>query len=188
MVRPSLGLPKNKRNYSFLEFMRRAVENETDQEVKIGYLHALRVREADHDLHTESIKELKPLIQFDQVPNQELKEVKVELYKVSFSFYDDRIFGGLSPTQLLDMKGSNHRVLFQNDEDNINMGVIFTDPDLELHDLYWYVVLGQMVGESLAKNEGLITVDRKMNTKSCYVELLRNGENKSLIRRLGQFD
>ena len=74
------------------------------------------------------------------------------------------------------MKGSKHRVLFQNVDDNINMGVIFTDPDIELYDIYWYIVLAEMMERSLTKNEGLITVDKKLNTKSCYVELHRNGE------------
>ena len=78
------------------------------------------------------------------------------------------------------MKGSNHRVLFQNADENINMGVIFNDPDLELFDVYWYLALAEMMEISLARNEGLITVDRKLNTMSCYVELHRNGENRDL--------
>ena len=36
--------------------------------------------------------------------------------------------------------GSNHRVLFQNADVSINMGVIFNDPDIELYDIYWYLV------------------------------------------------
>ena len=73
------------------------------------------------------------------------------------------------------MKGSKHRVLFQNVDDNINMGVIFNDPDIELYDIYWYIVLAEFMERSLDDNEGLITVDQKLNTKSCYVELHRNG-------------
>ena len=78
------------------------------------------------------------------------------------------------------LKGSNHRVLFQNADGNINMGVIFNDPDLELYDIYWYLALANQMEISLARNEGLITIDRKLNTKSCYVELHRNGENRGL--------
>ena len=66
--------------------MRRAFEYETDQEMRLQYLHALQHNEAVHDYWTESIKELKPLIQFDPEPNLELKEAKVELYKISVSF------------------------------------------------------------------------------------------------------
>ena len=84
------------------------------------------------------------------------------------------IFAG-TPSQIHAMKGSKHRVLFQNADDNINMGVIFNDPDLELFDVYWYIHLAHMMESSLCRNEGLITVDRELNTKSCYVELHRNG-------------
>ena len=55
------------------------------------------------------------------------------------------------------------------------MGVIFNDPDIELYDIYWYIVLAEFMERSLADDEGLITVDQKLNTKSCYVELHRNG-------------
>ena len=75
------------------------------------------------------------------------------------------------------MKGSNHRVLFQNADENINMGIIFNDPDLELSDVYWYYNLAELMEDSLDRKEGLITVDRELNTKSCYVELHRNGGN-----------
>merc|ERR1719204_1513749 len=51
------------------------------------------------------------------------------------------------------------------------MGVIFNDPDLELHDMCWYIALANQMEQSLDEKEGLITVDRKLNTKSCYVEL-----------------
>ena len=57
------------------------------------------------------------------------------------------------------------------------MGVIFTDPDLDLSDVYWYMVLAEEMNSHLWRNEGLITVDssadHKWNTKSCYVELHR---------------
>ena len=78
------------------------------------------------------------------------------------------------------MKGSKHRVLFQNADEKINMGVIFNDPDLEPYDIYWYIALANQMEKSLARNEGLVTVDRKLNTMSCYVELHRNGGNRRL--------
>ena len=74
------------------------------------------------------------------------------------------------------MMGSEHRVLFQNADSNINMGAIFNDPDFQLYDIYWYLVLAEQMNASLVRNEGLITVDRESNTTSCYVELHRNGE------------
>ena len=56
------------------------------------------------------------------------------------------------------------------------MGVVFNDPDLELEDVYWYVVLDELMEISLQKNEGLVTVDQKLNTRSCYVELHRQSQ------------
>ena len=82
------------------------------------------------------------------------------------------------------MKGSKHRVLFQNVNNNINMGVIFNDPDIELYDVYWYIALAEIMEDSLRRNEGLITVDRKLNTHSCYVELHRKSENHRLYLKL----
>ena len=79
-------VPPNRWDYSFLEFFRKAVENETDQEMKSKYLHGLRDLEATRDLWTESVKEINPLIQLCPGPNLELTEAKVELYKISVSF------------------------------------------------------------------------------------------------------
>ena len=78
--------------------------------------------------------------------------------------------------------GSKHRVLFQNADDSINMGVVFNDPDLELDDIYWYVVLDELMKISLQKNEGLVTVDQTLNTRSCYVELHRQSELNMSIK------
>merc|ERR1711917_46137 len=79
-------VPPISRDYSYIEFFRKAVEYENDQEVKSEYLHFLRINEAYHDIWTASIKEINPLIQFCPEPNLELKEAKVELYKISVSF------------------------------------------------------------------------------------------------------
>ena len=78
------------------------------------------------------------------------------------------------------LKGTRHRVLFQNGDGNINMGVFFNDPDIELKDIYFYNTLAQEMYLSLASDEGLISIDHKLNemnelTRSCYVELHRNG-------------
>ena len=72
------------------------------------------------------------------------------------------------------LKGTKHRVLFQNADGNINMGVCFNNPDIENYDLFWFTVLAKMMEHSLKQNQGLISVDRKLKTKSCYVELHRN--------------
>ena len=79
------------------------------------------------------------------------------------------------------LKGTNHRVLFQNANGTINMGVWFNDPDIELDDIFWYTTLVTEIKCSLIKKKEEISVDEKLNTYSCYVELLRLVE-KSLIQ------
>ena len=78
--------------------------------------------------------------------------------------------------------GSEHRVLFQNAENNINMGAYFNDPDFELYDIYWYVVLAEQMQTYLRSeskgNKKLLTANQELKTTSCYVELHRNGESK----------
>ena len=73
------------------------------------------------------------------------------------------------------MKGSNHRVLFQNAEGNINMGVFFNDPDVEVDEIYWYSAMACAMFDSHGYNEGLISTDEELKTHSCYVELHREG-------------
>ena len=73
------------------------------------------------------------------------------------------------------LKGSNHRVFFQNAEGNINMGVLFNDPDVDLDDIFWFNALAVAIIESLRRKEGLISIDEELKTYSCYVELHRKG-------------
>ena len=47
------------------------------------------------------------------------------------------------------LKGSDHRVFFQNAEGNINMGVLFNDPDVELDDIMWYFNLASDMFHSI---------------------------------------
>ena len=79
-------IPPNKCDYSYLEFIRRGLQFVTGEKMKSHFVHALHYGEATQDMWSESIKEIRPLIQFDPEPNQELKEVKAELYKISVSF------------------------------------------------------------------------------------------------------
>jgi len=78
----------------------------------------------------------------------------------------------------MDMIGTRHRVLFQNAEGTINMGVMFNDPDVEISDLFWYNVLAQQLMDGWIEREvngGLVSYDKKRDILSCYVELHRNG-------------
>ena len=81
----------------------------------------------------------------------------------------------MEPASIPKLKGTDHRVFFQNAEGNINMGVFFNDPDVELDDIFWYNRLAGAIKDSLEQNEGLISVDEELNTRSCYVELHRKG-------------
>ena len=71
------------------------------------------------------------------------------------------------------LKGSDHRVFFQNAEGNINMGVLFNDPDIGFDDICWYNTMAGAMENSLIANEGLISIDKELKTYSCYVELHR---------------
>ena len=55
------------------------------------------------------------------------------------------------------------------------MGVFFNDPDVDLSEIYFYNTLAEVMDESLRRNEGLISIDEELNTRSCYVELHRKG-------------
>ena len=91
------------------------------------------------------------------------------------------------------LKGSNDRVFFQNAEGNINMGVLFNDPDVEMEDIYWFNALAIAIDESLYENEGLISIEsikqldsteKELKTYSCYVELHRNGFYRIMVHNL----
>ena len=96
----------------------------------------------------------------------------IDLINKFTSVVDD---GCKSMRDIYKLKRSNHRVLFQNAEGNINMYIFFNDPDVDLDELFWYNTLASAIFKSLYKNEGLISVEKELNTYSCYVELHRKG-------------
>ena len=51
-----------------------------------------------------------------------------------------------------EMKRSDHRVFFQNAEGNINMGVLFNDPDVDYDDIYWYFILAGEMHEAIGRS------------------------------------
>ena len=73
-------------DWTFLEYQKKAIEHETDSQRLSEHLHGLRHCEATRDFWCGSVKQVNPLIQFDPEPNRELKEARVELYKISVSF------------------------------------------------------------------------------------------------------
>ena len=106
--------------------------------------------------------------------------------------------------EVMEMKGTSHRVLFQNAEGKlpinmgvmfddviykyvlyINMGVMFDDPNVEISDLLWYNVLAQQLNNGWIyqeENEKTVSYDKKRDILSCYVELHRNGSLKNICK------
>ena len=78
--------------------------------------------------------------------------------------------------ELIALRGSDHRVLFQNASGDITTGVYFNDPDIEFGEIYWYNILAWEMKNSFLKGDGLITRDDELHCYSCYVELHRIGE------------
>ena len=88
------------------------------------------------------------------------------------------IYDSVGIDEVMEMRDTNDRVLFQNAEGNINMGVMFNDPNVEVSDLCWYNLLAKQLEDAWmerGKNGELVSHDKKRNTLSCYVELHRNG-------------
>ena len=81
-------------------------------------------------------------------------------------------------SEIFEMKGTDHRVLFQNADGNINMGLFFNDRTIENFYIYWINCIAMDMSRSLENNEGLIVVDEWSKTTSCYVELHRIGTIK----------
>ena len=71
------------------------------------------------------------------------------------------------------IKESEYRILFQNGDGDINLGVWLNDPDINSNDIIWYNVLSSEIYNSFFNNEGLTTVNEEYGTASCYVELHR---------------
>ena len=109
-----------------------------------------------------------------------MTEPKCEIYKITIngSFQCDNAHILEPPVTSNPNCGKNycnHRVLFQNEDGNINMGAWFNDPVNEVYDIHWFGVLELEMDTSLIKKEGLISIDDELGTWSCFVELHRNG-------------
>ena len=78
------------------------------------------------------------------------------------------------------LKGSHHRVLFQNAAGTINMVQSFDHPDIQLEDIAWFQILGRlMLNTFYHVDKRLIKMKHgdgpldEMEFMSCYVELHR---------------
>ena len=70
---------------------------------------------------------------------------------------------------------SDNRILFQNADGDINMGVCFSDPDMNIYDMCWFGRVAIEMRNSFNWNEGLIYKDEESQTMSGYAELQRDG-------------
>ena len=87
------------------------------------------------------------------------------------------------------MKDSRHRVLFQNADNTINMGLCFNNKNIEDYDLFWFSILATVMNNAMARNEGLVCVDKELKIKSCYAELHRKAfKNSSLSFQSNSID
>ena len=78
------------KDFTYIDLYRKSFEYETDPEKKTRLLYTLRAAEARRDFFIGSLKPINHLIQFDQKPNLNLKEVQSEIYKISVSFEPKR--------------------------------------------------------------------------------------------------
>ena len=73
-------------DYGFIEYLRIAAESYLDPPLKDWVACSIKFYEGQRDFHAPSLKQINHLIQIDEKPNQEMKEPKWELYKISISF------------------------------------------------------------------------------------------------------
>ena len=180
--------PSTEWDYTFIDYFQKAYENENNNsELKRNIFMTLRKAEARRDYYNGMIKEIKQLEQLDHTPNLELTEPKCEIYKITIngSFVCGKGTVGVDKKNTNPNCGNiycNHRVLFQNEDGNINMGAWFTDPVNDVYDIHWFQVLELEMETSVLNDEGLILDEDVDNiwTRSCFVELHRNGVSRGV--------
>ena len=86
------NIPWSEKDYTYIEYYQKAYENEDGERnpmEKDLYLYCFREAEVNRYYFTGSLWQINHLIQFDSKPNLELKEPRLEIFKISLSF--DRI-------------------------------------------------------------------------------------------------
>ena len=185
--------PASEWDYTFIDYYKKAYEcaSEEDPQMKQNCLVHLRKAEARRDYYNSYIKEILNLEQFG-TPNTALQEAKCEIYKVTITanFQCSKAYTGecikyMHKSKCMD-DCCNHRVLFQNEAGDINMGICYNDPILDVYDIHWFSILELEMETSLLKKEGLILTDDEFKTMSCFVELHRN-RVQSIFEKLYRF-
>ena len=68
LAQKQANIPWPVRDYSYIDFCRKAYENETKPAQKIDRLHLLREREANRDFRTGSIRQINHWLDSDLIP------------------------------------------------------------------------------------------------------------------------
>ena len=178
-------------DYSCIEYYQKSYENETDPIKKENTLNTILETTAQRDFFIGSLRQINHLFQIDPEPNRDFTEAKWEMYKISINFRPGgkwlssfklrpkSISNSVLVKDIAALRGTSNRVLFQNVEGNINMGVWFNDPDVEMEEICWYNLLAKTMYNNKVEKPELISVDYKLGAISCYVELHRNGNEQS---------
>lgn len=80
------NIPWDEKDYSYIEYYQKAYELERNPTEKRLYFHFFRGAVVQQYYFTGSLWQINHLIQFDSKPNLELKEPRLEIYKISLSF------------------------------------------------------------------------------------------------------
>ena len=83
------NIPWAEKDYSYIEYYQKAydiVDGEKNPMDKRLYYHFFRGAVVERYYFTGSLWQINHLIQFDSKPNVELKEPRLEIYKISLSF------------------------------------------------------------------------------------------------------
>ena len=86
LSRKQVDVPWTERDYSYIEFHRKAFDYEKNPVKKENWLLALIDAECRRDYHTGSLKQIRHAIQFDRKANSDFTEPKLEIYKLSVAF------------------------------------------------------------------------------------------------------
>ena len=82
-------------DYGYIEYFKKAMENQPDPDKKSKLFHRIKYNEALRDFHVGPLRHINHLIQIDGKPNLELKEQRCEIYKISLSFRNHSKYASL---------------------------------------------------------------------------------------------
>lgn len=85
-MRKQSRIPWINKDYSDIDFYRKAHDYNHDPVSKEIFFNGLRDAEIRREYHMGSIKQINQAIQLDRKPNRRLKEPQCEVYKITITF------------------------------------------------------------------------------------------------------